>query len=279
MMERFDRGLSGCLIQALDSNTIRKSSSKEYSKRLIKQANKQKYFSNCNLTTIDVPKVFEIGDDYFDMEYIPAETFDLFFETCDTNQINFILNSLYEYFDFLISTKKTFKECEVKTRISKKIESLEIPDSKFKDYLLTFEYDAIGVPKTFCHGDLTFSNILFNGKRVFFIDFLDSYLNSFLVDLVKLKQDLFYFWSIKVNNKRSLRLYQSKRFIWKRLYDRYEEYIDTDLFDLLDVLNLLRIQPYLTDERHKVILKNLLESTTLYEKFNYSNGREVIKIP
>lgn len=277
-MERFERGLSGCLIQALDHNTIRKSSSEEYSERLIKQANKQRYFSNCNLTTIDVPKVFEMGDDYFDMEYIPAETFDLFFETCNTNQVNFILNSLYEYFDFLISTKKTFKQCEVKTRISKKIESLQIPDRDFKDYLLTFEYDAIGVPKTFCHGDLTFSNILFNGKRVFFIDFLDSYLNSFLVDLVKLKQDLFYFWSIKVNNKRSLRLYQSKRFIWKRLHERYKEYIDTDLFDLLDVLNLLRIQPYLTDERHKVILKNLLESTTLYEKFNYSNGREVLKI-
>jgi len=277
-MERFDRGLSGCFIRALDSNTIRKSSSNEYSKRLIKQANKQKYFSNCNLTTIDVPKVFEVGDDYFDMEYIPAETFDLFFETCDANKINFILNSLYEYFDFLISTKKTFKECEVKLKISKKIESLEIPDSDFKNYLLTFEYDAVGVPKTFCHGDLTFSNILFNGKRVFFIDFLDSYLNSFLVDLVKLKQDLFYFWSIKVNNKKSLRLYQSKRFIWKQLYNRYQEYIDTDLFDLLDVLNLLRIQPYLTDQTHKVILKNLLESTTLYEKFNHSNGREVLKI-
>ena len=95
-MERFERGLSGCLIQALDHNTIRKSSSEEYSERLIKQANKQRYFSNCNLTTIDVPKVFEMGDDYFDMEYIPAETFDLFFETCNTNQVNFILNSLYE---------------------------------------------------------------------------------------------------------------------------------------------------------------------------------------
>lgn len=275
MMERFERGLSGCFIKALNQSTIRKSSCKEYSKRLIRQANKQKYFSNCSLTTIDVPKVYDIGEDYFDMEYIPAETFDLFFETCDTNKVNFTLNCLFEYFDFLISTKKTFKECEVKNKMSRKIESLSI-DSKFKDYLLQYNYSAVGVPKTFCHGDLTFSNILFNGKRVFFIDFLDSYINTFLVDLVKLKQDLFYFWSIKVNNNKSLRLYQSKRFIWNKLYERYKEYIDTDLFNLLDVINLLRIQPYLKDKNHKVILKNLLESTTLYEKFNHTYGREVI---
>ena len=275
MMEKFERGLSGCKLHFVDEATLRKSSSIEYSQRLLKQAKKQKYFLNYNFTTINVPRVLDIGEDYFDMEYISAQTFDTFFETCDRDEVEFILQSLFEYFDFLISRKKIYKEDDLKNKIYTKLSSIDVIDLQFKNYLLDFDYDAKSAPKTFCHGDLTFSNILFNGKRIFLIDFLDSYVNSFLVDLVKLKQDLFYFWSIRINGKKSLRLYQTKRYIWKKISERYAEYIGTDLFSMLDVINLLRIQPYLTNPKHRIILERLVKSTRLYEEFNHSNGRKI----
>lgn len=275
MMEKFERGLSGCKLHFVDEATLRKSSSIEYSQRLLKQAKKQKYFLNYNFTTINVPRVLDIGEDYFDMEYISAQTFDTFFETCDRDEVEFILQSLFEYFDFLISRKKIYKEDDLKNKIYTKLSSIDVVDLQFKNYLLDFDYDAKSAPKTFCHGDLTFSNILFNGKRIFLIDFLDSYVNSFLVDLVKLKQDLFYFWSIRINGKKSLRLYQTKRYIWKKISERYAEYIGTDLFSMLDVINLLRIQPYLTNPKHRIILERLVKSTRLYEEFNHSNGRKI----
>lgn len=275
MMEKFERGLSGCKLHFVDEATLRKSSSIEYSQRLLKQAKKQKYFLNYNFTTINVPRVLDIGEDYFDMEYISAQTFDTFFETCDRDEVKFILQSLFEYFDFLISRKKIYKEDDLKNKIYTKLSSIDVVDLQFKNYLLDFDYDAKSAPKTFCHGDLTFSNILFNGKRIFLIDFLDSYVNSFLVDLVKLKQDLFYFWSIRINGKKSLRLYQTKRYIWKKISERYAEYIGTDLFSMLDVINLLRIQPYLTNPKHRIILERLVKSTRLYEEFNHSNGRKI----
>lgn len=275
MMEKFERGLSGCKLYFVDEATLRKSSSIEYSQRLLKQAKKQKYFLNYNFTTINVPRVLDIGEDYFDMEYISAQTFDTFFETCDRDEVEFILQSLFEYFDFLISRKKIYKEDDLKNKIYTKLSSIDVVDLQFKNYLLDFDYDAKSAPKTFCHGDLTFSNILFNGKRIFLIDFLDSYVNSFLVDLVKLKQDLFYFWSIRINGKKSLRLYQTKRYIWKKISERYAEYIGTDLFSMLDVINLLRIQPYLTNPKHRIILERLVKSTRLYEEFNHSNGRKI----
>jgi predicted Ser/Thr protein kinase len=275
MMEKFERGLSGCKLHFVDEATLRKSSSIEYSQRLLKQAKKQKYFLNYNFTTINVPRVLDIGEDYFDMEYISAQTFDTFFETCDRDEVEFILQSLFEYFDFLISRKKIYKEDDLKNKIYTKLSSIDVVDLQFKNYLLDFDYDAKSAPKTFCHGDLTFSNILFNGKRIFLIDFLDSYVNSFLVDLVKLKQDLFYFWSIRINGKKSLRLYQTKRYIWKKISQRYAEYIGTDLFSMLDVINLLRIQPYLTNPKHRIILERLVKSTRLYEEFNHSNGRKI----
>ena len=274
-MEKFERGLSGCKLHFVDEATLRKSSSIEYSQRLLKQAKKQKYFLNYNFTTINVPRVLDIGEDYFDMEYISAQTFDTFFETCDRDEVEFILQSLFEYFDFLISRKKIYKEDDLKNKIYTKLSSIDVVDLQFKNYLLDFDYDAKSAPKTFCHGDLTFSNILFNGKRIFLIDFLDSYVNSFLVDLVKLKQDLFYFWSIRINGNKSLRLYQTKRYIWKKISERYAEYIGTDLFSMLDVINLLRIQPYLTNPKHRIILERLVKSTRLYEEFNHSNGRKI----
>ena len=275
MMEKFERGLSGCKLHFVNEATLRKSSGIEYSQRLIKQAKKQKYLLNYNFTNINVPRVIDIGENYFDMEYISAQTFDTFFETCDRDEVEFILQSLFEYFDFLISRKKIYKEGDLKNKIYTKLSSIDVVDSQFKNYLLDFDYDAKSAPKTFCHGDLTFSNILFNGKRIFLIDFLDSYVNSFLVDLVKLKQDLFYFWSIRINGKKSLRLYQTKRYIWKKISERYVEYIGTDLFSMLDVINLLRIQPYLTNPRHRIILEGLVKSTRLYEEFNHSNGRKI----
>ncbi len=51
------------------------------------------------------------------------------------------------------------------------------------------------MPVGICHGDLTFSNMLFNGNNYYLIDFLDSFVESPLLDIVKLRQDSAYLWS------------------------------------------------------------------------------------
>jgi thiamine kinase-like enzyme len=142
-----------------------------------------------------------------------------------------------------------------------------------KEYLFN---KTIIVPKSFCHGDLTFTNVLFHKNRLFFIDFLDSYVDSFICDLIKLKQDLYYFWSLKVQNIDSLRIKQIYKFIWDKLYRRYSSYIDSDGFKILDTLNSLRIEPYLTNQYQRDILYKIIENSNLYEKFNRAYGGEVI---
>jgi thiamine kinase-like enzyme len=170
------------------------------------------------------------------------------------------------------------KELTINNKIIKKIESLKIktkyPD--YLDYLKSFvNNNQIIVPKTFCHGDLTFNNIIFHKNRLFFIDFLDSYIDSFFSDLVKLKQDLYYLWSLKVQEEKTLRLIQIYRYIWQKLSERYERYINTKGFEILDVMNILRIEPYLTNNNQRIILDTIVKSTKLYEKFDYSNGRKI----
>ena len=50
-------------------------------------------------------------------------------------------------------------------------------------------------------------------------------------------------------------------------------------FKVLDAMNLLRIEPYLTNDKQSSILKTLVEKTDLYEDFSSSHGREVITLP
>ena len=131
------------------------------------------------------------------------------------------------------------------------------------------------IPQTFCHGDLTLTNFIFNKNRLYYIDFLDCFIDSFLCDLIKLKQDLYYHWSLDVQGIKNLRIRQIYSFLWRKLEKRYSQYVETIEFDVLDILNTLRLEPYLTNEDQRIIIKRMLKCSSLYGNVNCSDGREV----
>lgn len=273
---KFDEGLSGCKLELLNNTTLRKySSSPEYNSRLLKQVDKQNFFYNLILKNIDTPKVLSVNTNSFDMDYVPALSFYEFFSSASVENIEFVIETLFGYFDFISSR---FRMVDVTDEILNKLDSL-IPKSHHKNFIRHLkkivEEEQIMVPNTFCHGDLTFNNILFHPNRLFFIDFLDSYVDSFLCDLVKIKQDLYYLWSLKIQNLSSVRMIQTYRHIWEKLENRYEYYIEKISFDVLDAINILRIEPYLTNSQQRIILDKVVSSTKLYEEFNSSYGGEV----
>lgn len=278
-MNNLNYGLSGCKLELLDSKLVRKySSTIEYNSRLTKQIDKQILFSKFILKSIDTPKIYNVSKKelyFFDMDYISGLSFYEYFMTSNIVDIDFVVITLFSYFDYLISTSKNNI---INNQILEKIDSLE-EKSNYKNYLNYIKEIVVSknliVPKSFCHGDLTFSNILFHKNRLFFIDFLDSYVDSFICDLIKLKQDLCHFWSMEVQNINSIRIRQIYRYIWKRLYERYYSYINTHAFEVLDTLNFLRIEPYLTNQSQRDILYQIIKKSSLYEKFNNSNGWEV----
>jgi len=279
-MSNLKSGLSGCKIELIKPNILKKySSSKEYNHRLLYQIDKQVLFSNFILKNIDTPKVLNVQKEElysFEMEYIPAFSFNEYFSSSCFKDIDFVVETLFEYFDFLILNKKSYN---IETQIIEKITSLENKTNYQKYLIFLKKYvkeKKIYAPRTFCHGDLTFSNILFHKNRIFFLDFLDSYVDSFLCDIVKLKQDLYHMWSIKIQNIRSLRIKQIYQYIWNRLYERYCEYIESDSFQVLDTMNSLRIEPYLTNQSQKVILDDIIKNSSLYAKFNCTDGRKVL---
>ena len=269
---KLETGLSGCSLELINDRVLRKHSpSIEYNSRLLMQAEKQKVFSNRIYKNVDAPKVYDIQSDYFDMEYIPGNTFSEFFSTASVNDVEFVVQTLFDYFDSLISTSRMV---DATNKILKKLDSLKEKTfhKEYIEFLRKYvESNKIIVPHTFCHGDLTFSNVIFHKNRLFFIDFLDCYVDTFLSDLVKIKQDLDYFWALKTWNVHTHRLEQIYRFAWNELENRYSSFM-YEHFDILDVMNILRIEPYLTSEDQRVILDRIIKSTKIYANFISSNG-------
>lgn len=272
-------GLSGCKLEIIKGGVLRKySSSINYNQRLIKQVDKQILFSKFILKNIDTPKVLAKSSNQlfsFDMEYIPGLSSYEYFSSVNICGVEFVIQTLFDYFDYFTNN---MRELNISNKVIEKIYSLQ-NKTKYSDYLkylkTYIDNNQVIVPKTFCHGDLTFNNIIFHKNRLFFIDFLDSYVDSFFCDIVKLKQDLYYLWSLKVQDEETVRIVQIYRYIWKKLNQRYNKYIDTKGFEILDVMNTLRIEPYLTNDNQRDILDTIIKSTRLYEKFNYSNGRQI----
>lgn len=272
-------GLSGCKLELVENNLLRKfSSSTNYNIRLSKQIDKQNLFSKFILKNIDTPKIINTFYEdlyYFDMEYIHGSSFYDYFLTADIVDIKFVIETLFNYFDFFSLNYRTIN---VQSKLLDKLSDLE-KKTLYKKYIKFLkkyvENNKIIVPKTFCHGDLTFNNIIFHKNRLFLIDFLDSYIDSFLCDLVKLKQDLYYFWSLTIQEKTNIRIKQIYSYIWKCIEIKYSNYIQTSQFEILDAVNLLRIEPYLTSTKQRSILDIIIKSSNLYENFNSSYGGEI----
>jgi len=274
-------GLSGCKLEIISGSRIRKySSNKDYNSRILAQIEKQNSFSRHTFTNIDTPKIIsEHHEDlvYFDMEYISGCDYYQYFSLASCVNIERIFLFLDEYFKFLIANSHQYKSQIVKGKIKSKL--LSLSDSQYS-FLFEFVLEHldkinIDVRKSFCHGDLTVSNILFHPQKVYLIDFLDSYIDTFIVDFVKLKQDLYYHWILKNNDVKNLRIVQCFNSIWNYIESNYRDYVSSDIFYVLELLNFLRIEPYLTTNKQRSILDNIIRSTQLYDEFARSYGRKI----
>jgi len=261
-------GLSGCAIIRLPNGCIqKKSASPEYNERFRRQIAKQSAFSNLTFRHICPPRVLSTelheGLVTCDMEYCSGLSYDQYLSTASPKQIDEMIAGLFEYFDYLVIDCKHYPQSVSKKLINEKLKTLSAKSahsSLISKILSKVENVDESLPHTFCHGDLTLSNIIFHPKKLYFIDFLDSFVDSYLVDLVKLKQDLVYNWSAETQGKSSLRLAQAREIIWSNLEKRYGQYVDSDYFRILEAMNFLRIEPYVKDSRVSHFLNSILIS-------------------
>lgn len=251
-------GYSGCKILLFqdekDGYFVRKiSASDEYNKRLEAQCLKQVSFRNSFIKT---PSVFRKGYDenglfYFDMEYIQGVTLSKYISKVDVSEISGLADLIMS--NFIITSNKANDVQVFKNKVSelkgkvKKLNNQIV--NKAIDYLGNYNWKNFS--NNYSHGDLTLENILVCNNGLYYIDFLDSFYDSWLLDVGKLLQDVECLWSYRNNDSlvtnTKLRIAILKEVILRRLKSIDSKYVKDAYAALL--LNLLRIFPYVKDDK------------------------------
>ena len=277
------QGHSGCNIDIIedgDNLLVKKSTvDPKYLKRLELQGNKQMN-DDCLTESICNPFISEIESNenecYILMDYIYAKNFIDYFESASPKDIDHFISKFIQYIHneidkckiekvskqvFIDKFNSVVKNCEKNELLKSNLRVKSI----LKDCERSFNNlpNEIHMPIGKCHGDLTFSNILFTSNNYYFIDYLDSFIETPIQDIVKIRQDTKYFWSTMMYKKKYdiVRLSMIFKYIDDKIsqhFENYEYYYRN--YDNLQLMNILRILPYVKEEKVRDFVLNILGS-------------------
>jgi tRNA A-37 threonylcarbamoyl transferase component Bud32 len=288
--QRSLKGLSGCrvILNEERNSVIKISSGKNYNSRLQTQKEKQQRGEKIKVSNVIVPKIIrwgisEEGLFFFEMEYVNGREYKEFLSDGSPEEINFFIGTIVDLIRFFFSDSQRSDFSQFKNLVIEKINSLELDKEIEPDFIKFLETKVSSLDEGFfyfgdCHGDLSLPNILFCRENLALIDFLDSFIESPVVDLVKLKQDLFHLFSFLScsDSKIKLRGIQSAKYIWKKIEKEFSEHVSKDSFKILEVVNFLRILPYAKQEETKSSILNIIKELPIYEEFNRSHGGKIL---
>lgn len=285
-MEIEVKGHSGCQIDIInfgnknELRVLKSTSDPLYKERLCKQARKQEKFYNLDLDNVRVPQIYNIethdNSASFQMEFIYSSNFLDFFEKTSVDQIDTFINTILLFVENSIN-RSEIEDLDTSVMrdkyldVKKKILDNNLLNGKadVQSILKTCDkiFDINGtipIPIGICHGDLTLSNILFNGDNICLIDFLDSFVESPICDIVKIRQDTFYGWSLLMYTGKydGVRMKIILDYIDQKINDffcQYEWY--RKYYHIFDVMNLLRILQYAKESEIAFFLMDSIKKT------------------
>lgn len=271
-MEIEVKGHSGCQIDVVSEDSgiyvYKSTADPKYLRRLALQAKKQRAAAEDEYQHIRVPQIFELQENadttIIKMQYVYSKNFIEFFEQAGFEQVDYLIGALEYFIEHEISKcelqkvapkifQDKFAEIKGKCLTNPLYEGNEVILSILNRSEQVFNsLSELTMPIGICHGDLTFSNILFNGNNYYLIDFLDSFIETPLQDIVKIRQDTQFRWSqlmyTKPYDATRLRIVCDKidHEIHQYFTRKYQWYSDN--YSVLQLMNILRILPYAKEE-------------------------------
>lgn len=279
-------GHSGCKVILIEKENngyfVRKiSKNHEYNSRLKEQCHKQKNFDK---KYIKAPKVIDEGYTneglfYFDMEYVRGVTLDEYIKGVEVGKIDNLVSNIVESimpkqssFEYIYSAKlnKIFQ-----TKIKSLKDSVDLSDETIYTAVNYLEsHDWSWFEKMDCHGDMTLENIIIKNDDLYFIDFLDSFHDSWLMDLGTLLQDVQTLWSYRflkeIDMNTIIRLKIFKDLLVQKIHEKNNHCVIELYYALLQ--KLVRIIPYTTDQfTYDFLLKKIKMVVKIIDSFNGGN--------
>ena len=217
----------------------------------------------------------------FDMEYCHGDNVIDLFEKRGVNKIQRICDSIFYYLDWEFSHSKLSNDWyaptirkveELKMQIDPNIFDINSLDTLIDLLVLN---KNINIHEGLCHGDLTFSNMLFTDKVVLF-DFLPVYFETPYQDIAKLLQEVELKWTYLIahNIKDRAKIKIAYVFLKKQINEIIKELVKRYKINYTMVLifytiAIIRILPYvdssdiiaLIDEENKKTIQKIYEAT------------------
>lgn len=283
-MEIEVKGHSGCSIDIVREGKelfIRKGTrDPKYVERLYSQALKQQKAGEQEYQFIRIPQIMCIEKSaqqmVMKMEYVYSHNFVDHFEAAGFEQVSYFVKAVRLFLkreidqSVMMNVPRTLildKFEDVNNKVCGNV--MICNDEEVKRLMwqsaACFEVlpEVLEMPMGCCHGDLTFSNILFNGNNYYLIDFLDSFIESPLLDMVKLRQDTCYRWSTLMyeGDFDETRFHIVADAIDRQLDEYFCQYAwYCDFYHSLQLMNFLRILQYAKEEKVVIYLKKTIQS-------------------
>lgn len=259
------KGHSGChvfLCERGNTRFVKKvSGAAGYAQRLEQQMLKQMAFEH---SWIGKPSVYEFGTEdelfYFTMEYVNGVQLSTFISRNTVRDVDPIIDQLLSFVRSNIRDVPADFSVPINEKLWTISSTSRFQIDRYVQYCTAFDWRAI--PTGYCHGDLSFENILVHQSNLYFIDFLDSFIETPYLDLSKLLLDILVLWSWRFEKRRPIikntHIYD---IVLSQLESREVEIVRRFL-----VLNLLQILPYADAHGNALFVQDALEHLAV--KFN-----------
>lgn len=267
-------GHSGCRILLCEMESgevfVRKiSSGRNYNERLKAQAEKQGSYRNCAILT---PRILSVGatEDglfFFDMEYIRGISLAKYMEVIEVGKVRDMVETIINYVVQMLPNTKVGCEAVFQDKIDGLAQKLLLwNDDVLKQAIDMLKHHSwLKFYSSPCHGDLTLENIIVKNDQLYLIDFLDSFWDSWLLDIGTLLQDVQTLWAYRrlpeMDTNLLIRLIIFRDVLLDELTQKVgKDFVLESYYALL--LKLVRICPYTTDRSTRAFLLEKIDSVT-----------------
>lgn len=262
------KGHSGFGIELLDELTIRKSAPAASAERLRRQIEKQVHFhQNHQTKVIRVPRVFRMarrrgpGSFHADMEFVAARDFIQFLSEADRRALDNFVGAITGFVRGNLARCATADVAGACRHKLAELAAKTVP-AKYVRAARRMCRQPVIVPAGPCHGDLTLSNLLFKSRELYLLDFLDCFVESPLQDIVKLRQDTCFGWSLQMYHGEFNRpkILIALRYLDQRIAAAFqsEEWYRRH-YDLFQLVNLMRVLPYCRNGNTQAFITEALD--------------------